>query len=72
MADLPEMKGKLAAIFDDLESRPDVRAALTEHLLGGTPASQLARDLTESGWPISATTIKEFRQTSRDLTERSV
>lgn len=66
------MKGKLAAIFKDLEDRPDVTERLTEHLLGGTPASQLARDLTESGWPVSATTIKEFRQDNRDLTERSV
>lgn len=66
------MKGKLASIFQDLEGRPDVAAALTEHLLGGTPASTLARDLTDSGWPISATTIKEFRRDNRDRAERSV
>ena len=57
----PDMKGKLAAIFDALDSRPDVQEALAEHLLGGTPASRLAATLTESGYPIGATAIKDYR-----------
>ena len=63
---MTQMKGKLAAIFKDLESRPDVTEALTKHLLGGTPADKLARDLTESGWPIGATAIKDYRRMARE------
>lgn len=60
------LAGKLAAIFDELDSRPDVQQALSEHLLGGTPATQVARDLTATGFPVSATTIKDYRVSARE------
>lgn len=66
MARPPSLTGKLATIFDELDSRPDVQATLTEHLLGGTSASRLARDLSEAGFPIGATTIKDYRALARD------
>ena len=59
-------KGKLAEIFDALADRPDVMEKLMEHLLGGTSASRLARDLTASGYPIGATTIKDYRIAQRE------
>lgn len=59
-------RGRLADIFAELESRPDVLDALQEHLLGGTPASRLARDLTATGFPVGATTIKDYRAKLRE------
>lgn len=60
------LSGKLKDIFDALEDRPDVTAALTEHLLGGTSATKIARDLTATGFPVGATTIKDYRAQARE------
>lgn len=60
-----DLSGKLKDIFDELDERPDVQARLSEHLLGGTPASTLARNLTASGFPVGPTTIKTYRASLR-------
>lgn len=61
----PDMTGKLRDIFDDLAGHP-AQSVLEEHLLGGTPAAQIARWLRESGFDIGATTIKEYRALTRE------
>lgn len=38
---------------------------LREHLMGGTSANWLARELKESGFNISPTTLKEYRAKER-------
>lgn len=53
----------LQAVWDAL-SRQE-RAALREHLLGGTSADWLATVLTGSGWRVGATTIKTYRRALR-------
>jgi hypothetical protein len=52
--------GRLAEILAALEPRG--REALKLHLLGDTSADWLARILTDEGYPISATSIRTYRQ----------
>lgn len=54
-----EATGRLLEIYQELTE--EEQEALSEHLLGGTSASWLARQLTDAGYKISATTLKEQR-----------
>jgi hypothetical protein len=59
--------GRLAEILATLQ--PDGREALEIHLLGGTSADWLARILTDEGYPISATSIRSYRQGVKTIEE---
>jgi hypothetical protein len=58
---LPGTPGpRLEAIWEALG--PRAREALRKHLLGGTSADWIASTLRESGYPISASTIRTYRR----------
>ena len=52
--------GRLAEILKAVN--PNARKALEMHLLGGTSADWLATVLASEGYPISASTIRSYRQ----------
>ena len=52
--------GRLAEILKAVN--PNARKALEKHLLGGTSADWLATVLASEGYPISASTIRTYRQ----------
>lgn len=51
---------RLEAIYESLS--PEGRGALAEHLLGGTEAKWLARNLTECGFSITEASIRRTRE----------
>lgn len=55
--------GKLEEIALRLD--PEEQEALYNHFVYGTPASTLAKILTEEGYPISETTIKAQRRKNK-------
>lgn len=62
---LPGRPGKaLQAVWDRLEAKQ--REATLPHLLGGTSAEWVAQTLTEEGFPIGKTSIREYRRSLRD------
>lgn len=54
---------KLKRAIDSMS--PERRAAFEQHLAGGTPATYLSDWLGRAGTPVSATTIKEYRATTK-------
>lgn len=59
--------GKLKEVLESLP-QPYADAALN-HLNGGTSAEWLASVLTDAGYPIGATTIKQYRRKMRAANE---
>lgn len=52
--------GRLAEVLKAVN--PNARKALEKHLLGGTSADWLSTILTGEGYPVSASTIRSYRQ----------
>lgn len=48
-----------------LSAHPEAHDRFLEHVEGGTSADYLSDWLTRAGTPVSATTIKQFRRTTR-------
>lgn len=55
----------LAGVWGDLTGQE--RALLRQHLMGGTSAEWLADTLREFGYTISATTIRSYRRSLKEV-----
>lgn len=58
----PKLKQALSAMT------PERREAFLPHLLGGTSANWLSDWLRRAGTPVSATSLKEYRSTLKEVT----
>ena len=57
------MSEKLAVVLNELSE--EASAVVEEHLLGGCSAEWLAEQLTDTGYPVSASTIRTQRRAWR-------
>ena len=66
MTDLPGQPGpKLRDAWDGMNAAE--RVAFMPHILGTTSAEYLADWLSRAGWPVSASTIRTYRRSLRQI-----